>query len=87
MNVESRFTKYDVPKDDTVPEAVSTEKSDQDTDKSDLDKNAGRRPDTSASNNDKSVQTGDTANPEVWAVCLILSVGAAVAVLRKHSRK
>lgn len=87
MNVESRFTKYDVPKDDTVSEAVSTEKSDQDTDKSDLDKNAGRRPDTSASNNDKSVQTGDTANPEVWAVCLILSVGAAVAVLRKHSRK
>lgn len=36
---------------------------------------------------DKAVQTGDTSNPAVWALCLIASAGAAGAILRRRSKK
>lgn len=86
-----------VPAEDTVLTAVYTEKNGtadpdgQKPDGSGTDQNGDRKPAASGSDNKEkeagTVRTGDTATPAVWAVCLILSAGAAAVVLRKRVRK
>ena len=97
------ITSYDnpytfIPEKDTTLEAIyekidTPEKpDDQKPGGSDPDKNDGNNSGTSggkdkADSKDKAVQTGDTANPAVWAVCLLISAGAAAVVLRKRRKK
>ena len=97
------ITSYDnpytfIPEKDTTLEAIyekidTPEKpDDQKPGGSDTDKNDGKDSGTSggkdkADSKDKAVQTGDTANPAVWAVCLLISAGAAAVVLRKRRKK
>lgn len=97
------ITSYDnpytfIPEKDTTLEAIyekidTPEKpDDQKPGGSDTDKNDGNNSGTSDGTDkdggkNKAVQTGDTANPAVWAVCLIGSAGAAAVVLRKRRKK
>lgn len=97
------ITSYDnpytfIPEKDTTLEAIyekidTPEKpDDQKPGGSDTDKNDGKDSGTSGGKDkdgskDKAVQTGDTANPAVWAVCLLISAGAAAVVLRKRRKK
>lgn len=97
------ITSYDnpytfIPEKDTTLEAIyekidTPEKpDDQKPGGSDPDKNDGKDSGTSGGKDkdgskDKAVQTGDTANPAVWAVCLLISAGAAAVVLRKRRKK
>ena len=82
LTIEARFEKIDTPEDPGSQKPGG----------SDPDKNDGKDSGTSggkdkADSKDKAVQTGDTANPAVWAVCLLISAGAAAVVLRKRRKK
>lgn len=82
LTIEARFEKIDTPEDP----------GNQKPGGSDPDKNDGNNSGTSGGKDkdgskDKAVQTGDTANPAVWAVCLLISAGAAAVVLRKRREK
>ena len=82
LTIEARFEKID----------TSEDPGNQKPGGSDPDKNDGNNSGTSGGKDkdgskDKAVQTGDTANPAVWAVCLLISAGAAAVVLRKRREK
>ena len=82
LTIEARFEKID----------TSEDPGNQKPGGSDPDKNDGNNSGTSGGKDkdgskDKAVQTGDTANPAVWAVCLLISAGAAAVVLRKRRKK
>lgn len=79
LMIEARWEKITV----TDPDGQKPDDEVQKPDETDSNKNDGEKPDKTDSK-DKAAQTGDTANPAAWMICLAFSAGAGTVILKRR---